>query len=194
MSPVERKEIKALDPDADPNLAKTEELSSGQVPDEDSGDAVQVPLSLAERMDVKRKQVESRTTIIMDIPGWEDVLAVEFQVLSWEAMKNLAKRHRRLQNDALQELYTAADHLIAATVAFYENRPDGSRERIEDGSWVGLARNVKPLKADATDRQGLLLLMRDSPTIFLWSDWQEWLKTRKEDVDDEVMEDFTLTR
>jgi hypothetical protein len=161
MSPVERKQVKALDPDADPNLAKTEEPSSGQVPDEDSGDAVQVPLSLAERMEVKRKQVESRTTIIMD---------------------------------ALQELDTAADHLIAATVAFYENRPDGSRERIEDGSWVGLARNVKPLKAEATDRQAVLVLMRDSPTIFLWSDWQEWLKTRKEDVDDEVMEDFTLTR
>lgn len=154
--------------------------------------------SLRSRMQSKQTATAERHTEFFPVPNWEDMVEVELRVLGWRTMRKIAERHRKIRDTALQELYTAADQIITATEAFYEL--DGEKQTKVDMDWVSLAkagegnRGVKPLPENVTPRQAVLaLVVHDTRLMYLWQEWQDWLKSVRPEVDEEVVRDFSTT-
>lgn len=149
--------------------------------------------SLAQRMEARAGELERTVSAIFPIPTWEDILAVELRLVGWEALRRIVTKHDRHRVEAIKELYTAADQILLGTEAFYEVKEDG-RERIES-SWVDLARATgRKLPAELTPRQALIALVGDTNVAILWRDWQEWMTTRRPEVDEELAQDFGTTQ
>jgi hypothetical protein len=73
-------------------------------------------VSLAERARERRRQLETRHTTVLEPPGYEGLLAVEYRVITYGDVRKITQRHERIQDDATRELYSAADHLIMASI------------------------------------------------------------------------------
>lgn len=151
------------------------------------------PGSLAERMQQRSTELERTVSAIFPIPTWEDILAVELRLVGWEALRRVVTKHERHRVDAIKELYTAADQILLGTEAFYEIK-DSDRERVET-SWQDLARATgRHLPADLSPRQALIALVGDTNVAILWKDWQEWMATRRPEIDEDVAKDFGTTQ
>lgn len=150
--------------------------------------------SLASRMEHRAQEIESAVTEIFPIPMWEDILAVELSLVGWERLRKMVAKHNRQRNEAIRELYVAADQLLAATVAFYEVGEDNAQTPVEQ-TWITLARATgKPLSDDLTPRQAVIALMGDTNVLVLWKEWQDWQSSRRGETDEEVAKDFGTTQ
>lgn len=154
--------------------------------------------SLRSRMQSTQAAVAERHTELFPVPNWEDMVEVELRVLGWKTMRRIADRHRKIREPALQELYTATDQIITATEGFHEI--DGEKRTRVDMDWIGLARagegnrGVKSLPEGVTPRQAVLaLVVHDTRLMYLWQEWQDWLKSVRPEVDEEVVRDFSTT-
>jgi hypothetical protein len=146
--------------------------------------------SLDARMQARSRELESRTSEFFPIPGFEDILVVELQMLGFERQRRIARKHERLRDQTLQELYTAADCLIDATVRFAEVVSEGHVRSIND-DWIELARRTgKVLPQDVTPRKALIAFVGSFRIVGLWQEWSAWCSGRREAVDREVVSDF----
>lgn len=149
--------------------------------------------SLAGRMAARRKELQEVRAEVFPFPGWESMLAVEMQVLGYEALSRIGERHKTVRLKWQRELYIGVDILIAATTGFYEVAPDGSRKRISD-SWIDLARTAFPdSPEDMTTRQAFFVLLPEKETLRIgdWlEEWKEWATVERQEVDEEVARDF----
>lgn len=148
--------------------------------------------SLEARVAERRKQLEQRTTELFDVPGFEDVFQVELQMVGWKRLRQIAAQHERVHEESQKELRTAADQLLAATVGFHAIvDEDGNTQSAEGVSWKGLAQAYDS-KLDETTRGrvALLRLLGETQTVFLWNDWQTWMKTGSGKVERELEKDF----
>jgi hypothetical protein len=151
------------------------------------------PGSLAERMAHRAGELEQTVSAIFPIPTWEEVLAVELRLVGWESLRRVAQKHERQRVDAIKELYVAADQILVATEGFFEIA-ESQRTRIES-TWQELARLTgRKLPEDLTPRRALISLVGDTNVAILWADWQQWMTTRRPDVDEEVGKDFGTTQ
>jgi hypothetical protein len=157
--------------------------------------------SLADRMAARREQTERVTTEKFEVPRFEGVLSVELRLIGWKKLRSYGQRHSRMRDSALQELYVAADQLLAATVGFYEDEEvEGivNHRKAPGKSWVSLLNEMQtarkePVSDEITPRQALIALVGDTNVMFLWEQWQEWMKGERPDVDKEVQRDFQTT-
>jgi hypothetical protein len=149
--------------------------------------------SLAARMKRRGKELESQRTEVFEIPGWEEILAVELRVLGYEESRKIGRRLSKLRNESLQELYSYADQIVAATEGFYE--VDGDRRTPVDKTWMDLARAASPnkLPEDLTPRMAVISLVGDRRVAYLFSDYEEWMRGERQGVDEEVVRDFGTT-
>ena len=145
-----------------------------------------------QRMQDVRRQREQRTTETFDVPGFEGIVKVELQVLGYRRMTDLAMGHVRQRDDSLRALYTAADQLLAATVAFHKVQPDGSLEPADGMTWVMLAQAYDPaLNVTIRPRAALIRLLDDGKGVTeLHGEWYGWNTRGNEKVDGELTEDF----
>jgi hypothetical protein len=70
-------------------------------------------------------------TETFDVPGYVGILKVEYQALDYPDLRKITKRHERVRDEAQQELLTAVDTLMAASVNSYEVKEDGSEQVLE---------------------------------------------------------------
>jgi hypothetical protein len=153
------------------------------------------PGSLADRMRARRDLVEAQHTKTLDIPGYEGVLAAEYRMLSWATIRKIAARHDGLRDPAMQEVYAAADTLIRACEEIHEVRGDGQL-RATGERWKALAQAAgAKLPDDATDRQALIaLFVHDTRVMEHYRDYEQWIRGRTGEVEDDVVRDFGETR
>jgi hypothetical protein len=162
------------------------------VADDPAGDAGAG--SLAARMKRRGQQLEDQRTEIFEIPGWEDILAVELRLLGYEESRRIGQRLvRSVRDETLRELYSYADQIIAATERFYEI--DGDRRTPVERTWVQLARDGCPAKLpeDLTARQAMIALVKDRRVATLFVRFEEWMQGERPQIDEEVVRDFGMT-
>lgn len=165
----------------------------------DEPDEVAVPEpvgeSLEARMARRRTALESATTERFAIPGYESVVEVELRMLDYRHTRRIGKRHERVRQEEVRELYIAADSIIDATVAFFEVHGMEAEDEPTNVSWVSLARSAVPsLDANTTPRQAILALLDGQRLAHLADDWSKWMRSERGDVDDEQAEVFRRTR
>lgn len=159
------------------------------------------PGSLQERLQKRATEIEHTVSAVFPIPTLDDILAVELRIVGWEALRKIVTKHERNQVPAIRELYVAADQLLAGTVGFFEvvdlsTAENGApRRRKVEYTWQDLARATgRPMPQDLTPRRALIALIGDTNVAILWQQWQEWMTTRRPDVDEEVAQDFGTTQ
>lgn len=152
------------------------------------------PGSLQERLQHRSQELEQTVSAVFPIPTLDDILAVELRLVGWEALRKIVSKHERQQVPAIKELYVASDGILAGTVGFYEIGEDSRRTKV-DSTWQELARATgKQLPEDLTPRRALIALVGDTNVAILWQQWQEWMATRRPEVDEEVSKDFGTTQ
>ena len=160
-----------------------------------SNGSTREPGSLASRIERRAKELESARSEKFPVPNWDDMLAVELRLVSWDALRKIVAKHERQRVPALQELYTAADQILAGTEAFYEIDPETNEYTQVEQNWISLAKATgKALPDSLTPRQAMIALVGDTNILILWKDWQDWMATRRPEVGDEAKEDFTTTQ
>jgi hypothetical protein len=155
-------------------------------------------------MAARREQIESQTTVVLELPGYEGILGVEFRALGWQRIRQSMARHRKIKDEGLKEMYAAADTLIAAREETYELNPEVSTTTVEIDEQEVPARPLGETFKDLSIRAGLRvtestterqavfgLLHRDARLMDLYRAWEEWLKGV--DFDEELAEDFGRT-
>lgn len=149
--------------------------------------------SLAARMKRRGRELESQRTEVFEIPGWEEILAVELRLLGYDESRRIGRRLDKLRNEDMQELYSYADQIVAATEGFYE--VDGDRRTRIDKTWMDLARAAATVKLpeDLTPRQAIISLLGDRRVFYLFSDFEQWMRGERREVDEEVVRDFGTT-
>jgi hypothetical protein len=174
-------------------VSELSEYTEAEVP---SGRAEPKAGSLEARLSERVRQIEEQRTRTFPVPSLEDIIAVELRMMGWEAIRKIASRHERVRPAGLQEVYVAADHILAVTEGFHEIDEDGQHVPVSY-SWVSLARVARPadqLPDDLTPRKALLAVVRDYPLITMWQEWLAWIKGEQPEVGEEVVRDFGMTR
>jgi hypothetical protein len=149
--------------------------------------------SLAARASARREALLSAHSTIMEVPGYEGILAVEYRAMDYAEGRKIGAKHERQRDEATRELYTAADQLIAASINSFDLTEGQPREL--NLSW-GLAL-AKMLGVDAegmTARQATMACFaRDTLLTRHWAEYIEWLSSAETDVDEEQAADFRST-
>jgi len=155
------------------------------------------PGSLAERLQQRSKELETTISAVFPVPTLDDILAVELRLVGWESLRRIVTKHERNQVPAIRELYVAADQIVLGTEGFFEilDSEGPQRRRKVDHTWQDLARATgKNLPQEVTPRQALIALVGDTNVAILWQQWQEWMTTRRPEVNEEVGKDFGQTQ
>lgn len=149
--------------------------------------------SLAERVQARRRQLERQHTIVLEPPGYGGLLAVEYRPIAYSEVRALVRRHERIQDEATQELYQAADGLLMACINSYDISGGGKvalnlRWGVELAHLLGYSDTVD----DAfTARQALFACFpRDTSVISHYGEYFAWLTDIEDQLDREQMEDF----
>lgn len=149
------------------------------------------PVSLAERMAAKRDRKERQQTEIFPVPGWGEMLAVELRALGTKKQDRLGSQHEAHPDPNERVQLTMADHIVNATVKFYEVNAEGDRRELEPTfSWLTAAKGPYPdMDPSTTSRSALRLLIEDH-LKWLWAAWQQWMQNRGAETDQELQRDF----
>lgn len=152
--------------------------------------------SLQARAEARREALLQRQTTIIEVPGYEGILAMEYRAMTYAEGRKINARHERQRDEATRELYVAADQLIAASVNAHE-LTEGKNEStpLEVGWGVALARMLGVEVAEGTTvRQAMMgCFARDTFLTRHWADYVEWLSSAEADVDEEQRADFPVT-
>lgn len=150
--------------------------------------------SLKARMGRRGRELESQRSEVFEVPGYDEIIAVELRMLGYEESRKIGQRvARHTREVAMQELYAFCDQILAATEGFFE--VDGDRRVPIDATWTSLARDASPVKLpeELTPRQALISLVGDRRVAYLFTAWEEWMRGERSDVDEEVVRDFGTT-
>lgn len=152
-------------------------------------------VSLAERARERRRQLETRHTTVLEPPGYEGLLAVEYRVITYGDVRKITQRHERIQDDATRELYSAADHLIMASINSWQIEPDGSRHKLGLRWGRELAQELGIELSDTlTARQAVFACFpRDIFVANHFAEYMSWLSEVESDIDVEQAADFPTT-
>jgi hypothetical protein len=177
------------------DVSEREELEGELEIGEEEGASID---SLEARMAQRAKQIEEQTSDIFPVPLWEDMLAVELRFVGWTTgLRKIVERHKKVRDPAVNELYIAADQVLLATEGFYmvSEGPKGEVRTKANTTWVQLARATgKKLPDNLSARQAMVALMGDTNVLFLWNTWQDWMRSERGTLEEEVVQDFSTTQ
>jgi len=150
--------------------------------------------SLENRLRRHRSELDRYQTEKFPVPRWGRMVHVELGVVGYKRLARIADSHRRVRDEPTRNLYIGADALLAATVAFYEVKADGSLEPA-DLDWVKFARAAYPeLDAATSARVALIKVIGDDLLPEFVQEWRDWNRERGEDSDSELAADLGATR
>lgn len=150
--------------------------------------------SLSGRIRQRADELAKQTTVILDVPGFEGILAAEYRALEWSQITKLRRRHQRVRDEGNRELLVGAEVLLLATEEIYEVTEDD--RRIPTGErWVDLAvRAGVPLADDPTQRQAMMALFKNTARVVAhFNEYSEWLAGQRQELNEDVMRDFERT-
>jgi|SRR5579875_3475680 len=150
--------------------------------------------SLAARIAERRREIDNATTELFDVPKYADVFRLELRRLPLKRLVAIAQSVERIHDDALRALYSMADTILAATVAFHEVRDDGSTRPAPGLTWQQLAHAYDPnLDESVQPRVALLRIIGDAELTLLFQDYQTWLRNGSPRAEKELERDFPRT-
>ena len=150
--------------------------------------------SLEARVAEQRNDLESQTTELFDVPGF-DVFKVELRVIGAKQQHAIFKRHEHVRDEYQQNLRTAADLIVVATVAFHAVDGEGQTHQAEGASWKRFAKAYDKtlpesvLNGPGGSRVALIRLLTEENVLTLAGTYKLWLPTRGSKVEREL-EDF----
>lgn len=151
--------------------------------------------SLAARASHRREMLLEQHSIVLEVPGYEGVLAVEYRAVGYPESKRIHERLRRIRDEAERELYVAADHLLVASTNSFEMSEHGSRE-LGHGWGLELARELGiEIGEGMSARQAVLACFPREQLLLthFYVDYSEWLSGATLEVDSEQARDFPGT-
>jgi hypothetical protein len=140
--------------------------------------------SLAARARVRREELSARRTIQLLVPGYQDMLEMEYRALTYREVKHITNRTERIRDEAAQDLAAYADQLLLASTQAWEVAPDGTRTELSS------ALGVEP---GMTMRQSLMAVLTDVLLIQHYAEYSQWLQGAEYDIDNEAAQDFPKT-
>jgi hypothetical protein len=151
--------------------------------------------SLSSRMTARHEELARQTTGRFPVPGWDDVLEVELRAVGIRQSTKIVQRSQRVRDDGTRQLYVTADLVTQATVGFWEvpENGGGKAKPLEGETWASLAARLDDCPDSPTPRQALLFLVPEERLLFLYTQWESWMREASRDVDEETMRDFTRT-
>jgi len=154
------------------------------------------PGSMAERARAMRENMLSRKTVVMEVAGYEGMLAVEYRGLGYAEARTMASRLERVSDETQRDLYFRADQMIAASVNAFDIRSDPKRE-LGFGWGIALAAELGVDKAEElTPRQAVLACFPGDYQYKLVEhtiELGEWFRGASNDVDLWQAQDFPVT-
>jgi hypothetical protein len=153
--------------------------------------------SLKERMRRRQQELANRKTEMFPVPRYEEFIAVELKAIDWERSEKIFEKHQRTAKRMM--LNSAADEIVAATVAFWEVFEDREAEMIEDAHrWSEVCERFLevelPEAPHATlERIALLTLCSDQGVMALNAPYRRWLGGANVGISEEVRRDFNST-
>lgn len=144
--------------------------------------------SLQDRIARRQREIEQAPehTIVIPVPDFEDILAVQYRTLDYREMMIIEARQEKNKDDAERILFVAADKLIKACIRLVE--PTGTDEYTETGyKWsLDAARDLfgKDLPNGTSARQALIACFKDEETLVMhagaWAEQREKVRARVE--------------
>lgn len=152
------------------------------------------PGSLQDRIARRQREIEAQPehTIVIPVPDFEDILAVQYQTLDYRKMMAIEARQEKNKDTAEGVLFVAADKLINACVRIVEPTDDPNGDYKDTGYKWGLdaARNLfgKDLPDNTSARQAVIACFRDEETLVRHAgDWATQREEIRKRVDTEAL-------
>jgi hypothetical protein len=147
--------------------------------------------SLAARAQARRAQLSAKRTVTLPVPGYQDMLSVEYRVLTYAETKRIVARNERIREEAVQDLTNYADQLIAASVTAYELP---SKRELGAGWTLSLCKEMGvEIGEGMTTRQALFSVLDDILLFKHYMEYMEWMQGAEADIDSEQSEAFPAT-
>jgi hypothetical protein len=142
--------------------------------------------SLRDSLRAARARAQHRTTGEFPIPGYEGRLHGEFRALDdYSEVRAIVMRHTKVADVAQQELYVAADTLLAASVGTFAMQ-DGVRHDLSLPLGRGLAAYLG-YEGLESDRQALFAVFPATISVMtLFAEYDLWMKASGVTVDEDL--------
>jgi hypothetical protein len=145
--------------------------------------------SLRSRMQQRSEQLEKVTTERFPVPGYDDLLEVELRVTGMRQATRIAQRNERQRDPGTKNLYVMCDLLLGATVQFWRS---GADQPLKE-TWTDFAQMVDGCPDNVTPRQAMIFLLKEHRVPWLYTSWEEWMRSSRPEVEEELTRDFTPT-
>jgi hypothetical protein len=148
--------------------------------------------SLARRAQVRRAELSARRTVQLPVPGYQDILVVEYRALTYAEVKRITTKTERIRDEAAQDLAAYTDQLLLASTNAWEIAPDGTRTELGTGWTIELVRAMGS-PPDLSLRQSFMAVLTDVLVIQHYAEYSQWLQGAEYDIDNEAAQDFPKT-
>lgn len=126
-------------------------------------------VSLRDRIARRSRELEQKPEhiIMLDVPGYEDLLAVHYRALPYREQIKIEGRSDKVKDPAEQTLRVAADKLIAACERIVEKTDDPDTYTDTGFVWNAKAADLfdKQLPEGSTARQALIAIIDDEEVL-----------------------------
>jgi len=148
--------------------------------------------SLEERVAARREKLESKTSELFDVPGYEGIFQVELRLLGGKRQFAIIEALERVHSDYQKALAAAADMVVASTVAIHAVVDEEGKTALAEGvTWTRLATAAdKNLDPALKPRVALIRLLTENGVLELAGEWRNWMKNRGVKVEQELEKDF----
>jgi hypothetical protein len=153
-------------------------------------------LSLEHRMAAAADGLAQATTENFPIPRWSSMCWVRLKVIPHKLQRQAVDTNVRVRPQATQDIYIAADTLLAATDGFLEvneNELTGEQELTEyPTSWAAMASVVYKME-EATPRQAIIRMIGAENIVIFYGQYVQWLTGERSRITEEQTRDFQPT-
>ena len=148
--------------------------------------------SLAARAKVRRAELSETRTTEMPVPGYQDMLVIEYRALTYSEVKRITQRTSLIRDEASRDLAAYADQLLLAARNAWEITPAGKRKHLGNG-WTQELLLALGAPIGLTARQMLFAVLSDLLLVQHYIEYSQWLQGAEYDIDDEATKDFSKT-
>lgn len=140
--------------------------------------------SLRDLLRGSREALQATRTIDLPVPGW-GALVARYHVLSWRETRQITARHERVRDVAQQELYIAADSLIAACDGTFASL-DGQLQPLNMIYGIDLARYLGEDGAESARQAVFQLIPNEIQLITHYGELMAWMQGENVSVDEDL--------
>lgn len=143
--------------------------------------------SLKDQLLAARAAVQHSKTSDFEIPGYSGRLGATFRALDdYSEVRAIIKRHERVPDEALRELYVAADTLVEASTDTFA-LVDGEQHALGVTLGLPLYGYLELDEGAENDRQAVFALFPSTMSLMtLFADYDQWMKGAQRKTESEL--------